>query len=70
MTTATTALLVIDVQHSFTQRPTFETDGLPAYLETQKESNVPWYARFGFELTHTVRRPGTPLVWCMTRPAG
>ena len=31
----TTALLVIDVQHSFTQRPSFETDGLAAYLDAQ-----------------------------------
>ncbi|HEY8881208.1 MAG TPA: isochorismatase family protein [Roseateles sp.] len=31
----TTALLVIDVQHSFTQRPTYETEGLPAYLAAQ-----------------------------------
>jgi nicotinamidase-related amidase len=30
-----TALIVIDVQHSFTQRPSFETDGLPAYLAAQ-----------------------------------
>ncbi|WP_422013556.1 cysteine hydrolase family protein [Roseateles sp.] len=31
----TTALIVIDVQHSFTQRPTFETEDLPAYLAAQ-----------------------------------
>lgn len=31
----TTALIVIDVQHSFTQRPYFETDGLPVYLAAQ-----------------------------------
>jgi len=31
----TTALIVIDAQHSFTQRPTFETEGLPAYLAAQ-----------------------------------
>jgi nicotinamidase-related amidase len=31
----TTALLVIDVQHSFTQRPYFETDGLTAYVDAQ-----------------------------------
>lgn len=31
----TTALLVIDVQHSFTRRPYFEADGLHAYLAAQ-----------------------------------
>lgn len=31
----TTALLVIDVQQSFTQRPYYETDGLAAYLAAQ-----------------------------------
>lgn len=31
----TTALLVIDVQQSFTQRPYFETDGLADYLAAQ-----------------------------------
>lgn len=31
----TTALLVIDVQHSFAERPYFETDGLPDYLAAQ-----------------------------------
>ena len=30
-----TALIVIDVQHSFTRRPSFEADGLPAYLRAQ-----------------------------------
>ena len=45
-----------------------DEDGLPAYLETQKESNVSWYARHGFELTRTIELRGTPPVWCLTRP--
>ncbi len=41
--------------------------GMPAYLETQKASNVSWYARYGFELTRTIERRRTPPVWCLTR---
>lgn len=44
-----------------------DDDGLPAYLETQKESNISWYARFGFELTRTIELRATPPVWCLTR---
>jgi hypothetical protein len=42
-------------------------DGVLAYLETQKESNVAWYGRFGFEVSHEVRLAGTPPVWCLRR---
>lgn len=45
-----------------------DEDGLPAYLETQKESNVSWYARYGFDLTRTIEIAGVPPVWCLTRP--
>ena len=44
-----------------------DRDGLPAYLETQKESNVSWYARAGFEVSDEVRLPGTPPIWCLRR---
>jgi GNAT superfamily N-acetyltransferase len=47
-----------------------DEEGMPCYLETQRESNVAWYARFGFELTETVELGGgTPPIWCLTRPA-
>ena len=46
-----------------------DEEGLPCYLETQKEANLAWYARFGFELTRTIELAGTPPVWCLTRPA-
>ena len=46
-----------------------DAEGLPCYLETQRESNVSWYARFGFELTHKIEQGETPPVWCLTRPA-
>jgi GNAT superfamily N-acetyltransferase len=44
-----------------------DAQGAPAYLETQKESNLAWYARFGFERVDEVRLPGAPPVWCLRR---
>ncbi|MBX3314014.1 MAG: GNAT family N-acetyltransferase [Actinobacteria bacterium] len=44
-----------------------DDDGLPAYLETQKESNLSWYGRHGFEVTRTIEVRGVPPVWCLTR---
>jgi GNAT superfamily N-acetyltransferase len=44
-----------------------DAEGLPAYLETQKEANVPWYARFAFAVTGEIRLPSAPPVWCMRR---
>ena len=45
-------------------------EGLPCYLETQKEANLAYYRRFGFEETErlTPDRSGPPL-FTMTRPA-
>jgi GNAT superfamily N-acetyltransferase len=43
--------------------------GLPAYLETQKEANVPWYRRHGFELVEQVQARGCPPMWTMARAA-
>ena len=47
-----------------------DEDGLPCYLETQKEDNLAFYRRFGFEETDrlTPARGGPPL-FTMTRPA-
>jgi ribosomal protein S18 acetylase RimI-like enzyme len=44
-----------------------DQDGTVAYTETQKESNVSWYARAGFAVTHEIRLPDTPTVWCLQR---
>ncbi|HEX7356063.1 MAG TPA: GNAT family N-acetyltransferase [Mycobacteriales bacterium] len=44
-----------------------DRDRLPCYLETQKEQNVPWYARFGFDVREEIRLPGIPPVWCLWR---
>src|SRR5436190_4472801 len=47
-----------------------DREGLPAYLESSKESNVAFYARFGFRVTEEVRMPGDgPSVWLMWRDA-
>lgn len=44
-----------------------DAEGLPAYLETQKESNLAYYARFRFEVTEILRVRDAPPIWTMTR---
>lgn len=45
-----------------------DREGLPAYLESSKERNIDFYARFGFRVTGEVRLPrGGPPVWLMWR---
>jgi ribosomal protein S18 acetylase RimI-like enzyme len=45
-----------------------DADGLPAYLETQRESNVPFYRRHGFEVIGTKQLShGAPNMWLMWR---
>jgi hypothetical protein len=47
-----------------------DADGLPSYLETQKEANLAYYRRFGFEETQRLSpSPGGPALFTMTRPA-
>lgn len=42
--------------------------GMPAYLESSKERNVPLYARFGFEVIDELRSTtGAPTMWRMWR---
>ena len=43
-------------------------EGVPAYLESSKESNVPFYRRHGFEVTDEVSVPdGSVRLWLMWR---
>lgn len=44
-----------------------DADGLPAYLESSKEANVPFYERHGFEVTETFDLPDGPRLWLMWR---
>jgi GNAT superfamily N-acetyltransferase len=45
-----------------------DADGLPAYLETQKESNVPYYRQHGFEVRAELDLPKDgPHLWTMWR---
>jgi GNAT superfamily N-acetyltransferase len=48
-----------------------DREGLPAYLESSKERNIDFYARFGFRVKEEVQLPGGPKMWPMWRdPAG
>jgi ribosomal protein S18 acetylase RimI-like enzyme len=46
-----------------------DRDGVGAYLESSKQSNVDYYARFGFRVTREVRLPRGPRMWLMWRDA-
>jgi GNAT superfamily N-acetyltransferase len=48
-----------------------DDEGVPAYLESSKASNVPYYERFGFEVTEELVLPGGgPPMWLMWRTPG
>ena len=44
-----------------------DAEGLPAYLESSKEQNVPFYVRHGFEVQATMEPAGAPTMWRMWR---
>ena len=44
-----------------------DREGMPAYLETNREANVPFYHRFGFDLVRRVALDDGPPLWLMWR---
>jgi GNAT superfamily N-acetyltransferase len=45
-----------------------DAEGIPAYLESSKERNVPFYGRHGWEVTEELDPPGGgPRLWLMWR---
>ncbi|MBV8463434.1 MAG: hypothetical protein JO368_09075, partial [Acidimicrobiales bacterium] len=43
--------------------------GLDCYLETQKEDNLAYYRRFGYDVEHELRPvPNGPPLWTLRRP--
>jgi ribosomal protein S18 acetylase RimI-like enzyme len=44
-----------------------DADRVPAFLETNRESNLPYYRRFGFELTEEISLDDSPPLWLMWR---
>lgn len=44
-----------------------DTEGVPAYLESSKESNIAFYNRHGFEVTGEVHAKDGPTLWPMWR---
>ena len=45
-----------------------DTEGVPAYLESSKEKNVPFYERHGFKVTEQIDLArGGPPIWLMWR---
>lgn len=45
-----------------------DAQGLPAYLESSNQANVPLYRRYGFEVTQEFRAaPDAPPLWAMWR---
>ena len=45
-----------------------DRDGFGCWLETQRESNIPFYARFGFELVKELDIEQGVRLWLMWRP--
>ena len=45
-----------------------DSEGAPAYLESSNADNVPYYNRFGFDVTGEIVVPDDgPTLWCMWR---
>jgi GNAT superfamily N-acetyltransferase len=44
-----------------------DTAGMPCYLESSKDTNIPIYKSFGFEVTGEINIPNGPTLWPMWR---
>ena len=44
-----------------------DREGVPAYLESSREENVPFYERLGFRVTQVLSVPSGPTLWAMLR---
>jgi GNAT superfamily N-acetyltransferase len=44
-----------------------DDEGLPAYLESSKQANIPFYRRHGFRVTEELKIPNGPSLWSMIR---
>ncbi|MFL6181291.1 MAG: GNAT family N-acetyltransferase [Actinomycetes bacterium] len=47
-----------------------DADGLPSFLETGTETNLGFYARFGFNVTGELDLEDGTRIWCLTRQPG
>jgi ribosomal protein S18 acetylase RimI-like enzyme len=47
-----------------------DAQGNDTFLETGTESNLTYYARFGFDVTATLDLEDGTRIWCLTRPPG
>jgi GNAT superfamily N-acetyltransferase len=44
-----------------------DEEGIPAYLESSKERNIPFYERHGFTVSSELKLKGGPSIWQMWR---